>query len=211
MLTPSSIASTSPGRAPGPSTSISSSAAGRLLTTLASRAAIPATASSPTRLGAVGTIARRAAVSPLAPAAATTIPMPNTNRQKPGDADPTSPSTVIRRRTSARPPSTAAPIAAGHTGSTPTSDATPNPTSVNPTTTSANSGTPGSSPVPVPFGAPRRSARNHQPSTAYSTAIATTHGSAISAVNPRNVSPDAAKASRLVRFETGSRVDAELA
>ena len=43
----------------------------------------------------------------------------------------------------------------------------------------------------------------------YSTAIVTTHGNAINAVKCKNVKPVAAKAMRLVRFDTGRSVDAE--
>jgi hypothetical protein len=39
----------------------------------------------------------------------------------------------------------------------------------------------------------------------------TVHGSTINAVNRRKLSPDAANASRLVRFETGSSVEDEFA
>ena len=117
---------------------------------------------------------------------------------------------MIVRRCSARAASTSAPAVATHTGSTPSGEDTPNPTSVQPETTSANRG------VGVPSDAMRgcgvrRSARNHQRSTPYSTAMLTAHGSAISAVNPRKDNPDAANASRLVRFETGNSDEDEFA
>ena len=41
--------------------------------------------------------------------------------------------------------------------------------------------------------------------------IVTSQGGAISALNRPNESPDALKASRFVRFDTGSSSDAELA
>jgi hypothetical protein len=47
-------------------------------------------------------------------------------------------------------------------------------------------------------------------STRYSTPIAASHGSAISAANRVKLSPLAASASRLVRLETGSSSDAVL-
>ena len=55
------------------------------------------------------------------------------------------------------------------------------------------------------------SARNSHRRTANSTATATSHGASISPVKCRNDSPVAAKASRLVRFDTGRSSDAEFA
>ena len=57
----------------------------------------------------------------------------------------------------------------------------------------------------------RRSAAKNRRNTSSSMAIVTSHGNAIAAVNPANVSPEAPNASRFVRLDTGSSVDAEFA
>ncbi len=59
-------------------------------------------------------------------------------------------------------------------------------------------------------GAGTRSPRNQRRIATYSTPMTASHGRTINPAKPRNVSPDAENASRLVRFETGSRIDAEL-
>ncbi len=210
MFTPSSTASTIPGDGPDPSTASSSSVAGRLLTTFASTAAMPAAASSPGSVGVTGTMARNAVVSPCAPTAATTTPSARTNTQNSGDAARTTPSGVIVWRASARAARTSAPAVATQTGSTPRGEDTPKPTSVSPSTTRANRGV-GRSSGAGGGAAVRRSSRNHRRSTPYSTAMLTAHGSAISAVNPRKDRPEAVNARRLVRFETGSSVEDEFA
>ena len=60
-------------------------------------------------------------------------------------------------------------------------------------------------------GAAARSAAKARRSTTHSTAMAAVQGSAISAPKRAKESPLAWNASRLVRFETGSSSDAELA
>src|SRR5689334_14418194 len=102
MFTPSSTASTIAGVGAGPSAVSSRSVAGRLFTTLASTAATPATASRLANDDVDGTTARKAAVSPCAPTAATTTPRPSTNRQNRGAAAVTTPHGVIVRRWTAR-------------------------------------------------------------------------------------------------------------
>ena len=85
------------------------------------------------------------------------------------------------------------------------------PTSVSPSTASANAG---SAPAGATAGTCRAGAsslRNERESTTHSTAIAASQGSAISAAKRVNDSPLASNASRLVRFETGSSSDALLA
>ena len=141
----------------------------------------------------------------------TTTPSASTNRQNSSDAESTRPRTVTRRRTSPRTASTTVPASAAHTGSMPTSEPTMNPAKVSPSTTRANTGgavRAASSSTPVPTA---RSVRNIRRSTAYSMPIVTSQGSAISALNRPNESFDAVKASRFVRFDTGSSSDAELA
>ena len=84
---------------------------------------------------------------------------------------------------------------------------------MSPSTASANTG--GSARRLGAFADARRtgasSPRNARDSTTHSIAIATSHGSAISAAKRVNDRPLASNASRLVRFETGSSSDALLA
>ena len=95
---------------------------------------------------------------------------------------------------------------------TPTNDVMTKPASVNTTTASANTGTAGRG-----IGSIGRAARpqvrgEHPCETRHiRRAIATIQGSAISAANRVKDRPLAAKASRLVRLDTGSSSDAELA
>ncbi len=56
----------------------------------------------------------------------------------------------------------------------------------------------------------RNSRRKNTRNTTYSTAMQTSHGPAISAAKPRNVSPEAWKASKFVRLDTGSSNEALL-
>ena len=85
------------------------------------------------------------------------------------------------------------------------------PTSVSPSTASAKTGgSVGASAVRGCRGTPS-SPRNARASTTHSIAIATSHGSSISAAKRVNDRPLASNASRLVRFETGSSSDALLA
>ena len=106
----------------------------------------------------------------------------------------------------------AAPATATHAGATPTTELRPKPASVSATIASAKRGSAGRSPPPVRArrGRPRSTAKKRV-STTHSTAMAAPVGSAISPAKRMNDSPLAWKASRLVRFETGSSSDAELA
>ncbi len=113
---------------------------------------------------------------------------------------------VVLRRTSAYPLTRIAPARAGIHGVVPLASAN----STTRTTATGNNGTAYASPVGGSY-VSRSSARNHQRSTAYSAATATSHTGSIAQVNPTNVSPVAPNTSRLVRLETGSRVDPELA
>ena len=130
---------------------------------------------------------------------------------------------MVRLRASARAASTAAPAQAAQTGLTPAADAAANPASVSATTATVNHGQAAAFPAAAPSGAllsgallsgagpAARSAAKNRPNTAYSTPMTASHGTAISAAKWPNASPQAAKASRLVRLDTGSSSDAELA
>src|SRR3954469_11786465 len=69
----------------------------------------------------------------------------------------------------------------------------------------------GASPTTTGSAGALRSERKYQRNTAYSATITASQGSAITPANPRKVSPLAANASRLVKLDTGSSSDAELA
>jgi hypothetical protein len=122
--------------------------------------------------------------SPWLLTAATTMPRANTNRQNSGAAAPSSVRGVAASRVSA-------------------------------STLNANVGVRGpgrSAGVGRGSGAARvSSARKNQRNTRYSTAMAQSQGSVMSAAKPVNDRPDAAKASRLVRLDTGSSCEAEFA
>ena len=144
------------------------------------------------------------------------MPRPSTNTANGTSAARTRPSGVIRFRASARPASTAAPASAAQAGLTPAADVTTNPASVRTTTVTVNTGSP--APSAPAFGRDcglgplaARSVAKKRPNTAYSTPMTTSHGRAISAAKWPNASPLAANASRLVRLDTGSSSDAELA
>lgn len=92
----------------------------------------------------------------------------------------------------------------------PTADVSTNPASVHPTVTRANSGSSGASAVCGACAPASRSVAKKRRKTTYSTAIAATHGSAISAANRVKLSPLAANASRLVRLDTGRSREAVL-
>ncbi len=123
---------------------------------------------------------------------------------------------MARRRASARPASTAAPARAAQAGLTPAAEAPTNPASVRPTTVTVNTGSP-AAPSPAsrwvrgPADPGLRSDPKNRPNTTYSTPMTASHGRAISAAKCPNASPLAANASRLVRLDTGSSSDAELA
>lgn len=102
-------------------------------------------------------------------------------------------------------------MTAAHSGSIPANEVTTNPARVSPSTTSVNTGSGCRSSVLGACAPAARSAAKKRRKTTYSTAIAASHGSAISTANRVKESPLAVKASRLVRLETGSSRDAEFA
>ena len=107
-----------------------------------------------------------------------------------------------------------APAVANQTGATPTIELIPKPMSVSPITLRANAGSFGggsASGGSTGAAAWRRSSAKTRLSTTHSTAIATSHGNAMSAAKRVNDTPQAAKASRLVRLDTGSSSEALLA
>lgn len=148
---------------------------------------------------------------PLSTTAFTTTPSARTNRQKYGLASRTRPTTVVRLRRSARTASTSAPATAAQTGWAPANEVTTNPASVSPSTTRVNTGTSARSASSVGCAPAARSLAKKRRKTAYSTTTAASQGSAISPANRVKVSPLAANASRLVRLETGSSSEPELA
>ena len=106
----------------------------------------------------------------------------------------------------------AAPATATHAGAIPSTELSPKPASVRATTVSAKRGSAGRSPSSARARRGRcRSTAKKRVSTTHSTATAAAVGSAISPAKRMNDSPLAWKASRLVRFETGSSSEAELA
>ncbi len=88
---------------------------------------------------------------------------------------------------------------------------TANPASVAPTTISDSRGSGSPSGAARSRCGRRRSVAKKRVKTTHSTAITASVGSTISAAKCRNESPLAWNASRLVRFETGSSSEAELA
>src|SRR6266550_2672247 len=210
MLTPMSVASTGPDP-PAAATGSRTSTAGRLLITLASSAAhtaMPSSAGSDVPFGSTWSTAE---TSPLSTTARTTTPSASTNSRNSGLAARTSPPVVTLRWLNARSPSSIAPASAAQAGFTPANDVPTNPASVAATAASVKTGTPTRFGGATPADGGPRSAANTQRKTAYSTKIAISHGNDISAVNRTNESPRAAKASRLVRLDTGSSSDAEFA
>ena len=119
---------------------------------------------------------------------------------------------MVVRRTSAGIVIAAAPAAATHAGAIPSSELAAKPASVSATTARAKRGSGGRSSAPARArrGRPRSTAKKRV-STTHSTATAPAVGSAISPAKRVNESPLAWNARRLVRLETGSSSDAELA
>jgi hypothetical protein len=148
----------------------------------------------------------------LSLAARTTTPRPRTKIRNDGSAARASARAVVVRRTSAGTVIAAAPAAATHAGAIPSAELTAKPASVSPTTASAKRGSGGRSSAAARArrGRPRSTAKKRV-STIHSTATAPAVGSAMSPAKRVNDSPLAWKASRLVRLETGSSSDAELA
>lgn len=207
MFTPSRTASTAPGpdaAASGSSTRV----AGRLLMTFAStadRTAVPSSAGSAVPCG---TRCASAPASPLSTTARTTMPSASTNARNGTAAERTIARGVVRRWARARAASTRAPASAAQAGSMPSAEVSTKPASVPATVTRANSGICGAAPAVGAWAPASRSVAKNRRSTTYSTPMATSHGSTISAAKRVKLSPLAVKASRLVRLETGSSSEA---
>ena len=104
-----------------------------------------------------------------------------------------------------------APASATQTGSIPTVPLIAKPRSVAPTTISGSRGSGSPSGAGRSRCGRRRSVAKKRPKATHSTPITASVGSSISAAKCTNESPLAWNASRLVRLETGSSSDAELA
>src|SRR6478735_653263 len=180
MFTPISTVSTAAADGAAPSAASNTRVAGRLLIKFASTAAITASAATNTRNQGLTAWTRALGRT--------------------------------RRRARFRTAQTAAPTAASQTGSTPNAEEANTAARMAASRISekvgAGSGSAGPWRADGLSWDGARSSRNTQRKIAYSTAIAATHGPAISPANPTNVSPDAWNASRLVRFDTGSNSDA---
>src|SRR6185312_2614471 len=127
--------------------------------------------------------------NPLTITARTTTPSASTNaRNGTLTARHIRPS-VLRRRVRPCTASIAAPANATHAGAMPTSDVTPNPTSVSASTASGNTGGGMRLSVGSSFDRIDKSEAKNRRKTAYSTAIATNQGAVINAANRVNDSP----------------------
>src|SRR6516162_2860624 len=165
MLTPISTARMATGPLSATSGS-NTSVAGRLLTTLANAAAIPAIASSAGSPEPDGSTEDIALSIPLSMTACTTTPSAGTNTRNDTCTERTISATVVCRRLRLRTASTEAPHSATQAGATPTDWATANPASVNPTTTNTNTGGRGAGLSCSGSGWTRRSpAKNHRKTT----------------------------------------------
>src|SRR5438270_10947208 len=145
MLTPISTARITTGP-PWATSGSSTSVAGRLLTTLASTAAIAAIAS---RAGSPEPDGRTADIAlsiPLSMTACTTTPSASTNTRNDTCTERTISATDVCPRLRLRTASTDAPASATQAGATPTDSPTANPASVSPTTTNTNTGGRGAGP-----------------------------------------------------------------
>ena len=105
----------------------------------------------------------------------------------------------------------AAPAAANQTGSIPTTELSANPASVSASTATAKRGNSGRAGRAPAWRGRLRSTAKKRLNTTHSTPTAAIVGSTISAAKRRNDSLLAWNASRLVRLDTGSSSDAELA
>ena len=124
--------------------------------------------------------------------------------------DSTTSPMLVRRRATAGTARTSAPPSAANAGLTLKAEVTKNPSNVSTSTVAANTGI-GSGRTSLGSPWPTRSPAKKRRSTSHSTPIAASQGSAMVAPNRANDSPLAPKARRLVRFDTGSSSDAELA
>ena len=182
MLTPSNTARMATGP-PGATSGSSTNVAGRLLTTLASTAATAAMASSESGPEPDGSTLDIAVSSPLRITACTTTPSARTNTRNDGLAERTISTTEVCPRPRLRTASTAAPARATQAGATPTDWANAKPASVNPTTTSTNTGGRSAGPRCSGSGTTRRSPAKNQRKITYITATVASHGNAITRVN----------------------------
>src|SRR5579884_4243012 len=210
MFTPSSTARIAAGPL-GATSGTRTSVAGKLLTTLASTAATAAMPSSAKSPQPAGINARMRVARPLTMTACTTTPSASTNTKNGTLTARAISTTEVRRWLRLRTASAEAPASAAQAGDTPAASAIANPANVSATTTSANSGSCGGGPTSWRSGTTRKSAAKNQRKTTYTVATATTHGSAITIVNLTKDRCATWKASRLVRFETGSSSEAALA
>ena len=138
------------------------------------------------------------------------MPSPRTKARNGTAAARTMAAGVVRRWARARTASTSAPAKAAHAGLSPTAEARTKPASVHATVASANTGISGGPAAGGAWAPASRSVAKNRRNTRYSVPIATSQGSAISAAKRVKLSPLAAKASRLVRLETGSSSEAVL-
>jgi hypothetical protein len=185
--------------------------AGRLLTRLAKTELSAAIASRSGSEAPVGSTARTAVSRPLALAAWTITPSPRTKIKNPGSAAGASATGVAVLRASAGMVIAAAPAAANQTGSIPTTELSANPASVNASTATANRGSSGRAGRTPAWRGRLRSTAKKRLNTTHSTPTAAIVGSTINSANRTNDSPLAWNARRLVRLDTGSGSDAELA
>jgi hypothetical protein len=131
--------------------------------------------------------------------------------RNPGSAARASASGVSVRRASAGRVIAAAPAVANHTGAIPRTELSANPANVSASTATANRGSSGrAGRTPAWRGRVSSTAKNRR-NTTHSTPTAAIVGNTINSANRRNDRPLAWNASRLVRLDTGSRSDAELA
>ena len=157
---------------------------------------------------------RSATAAPRGPvaSAATTTPRPSTKIAKPGWAERSTAAGLSNRCRDAQATSTTAAAPDTQNGSTPACEATTKPTSISASTTSGVRAAVGASRSGGTGRAgPRRSSRKSRRSATYSTASTTADTGAIRAAKPAKVRWRCGRASRLVRLETGSSREAELA
>ncbi len=144
--------------------------------------------------------------------AATTTPRHSTNTAKPAWVALPSSGTVTRRLRSDQPPSASAAAAATQAGATPNGERAAKPHSMSPTTTRGTTGSATSLGAGRLFGVTARSSRKNSRCPTYSTPSTATHTGAITRANPANDNDGShGRASRLVRFDTGSSREAEFA
>ncbi len=166
---------------------------------------------SPARVSGWSTRPSTASPRPSSVAVRTTTARPATKSREPGSHHRTRSMAGTFRRTIRGAPSTSAPAAATHPGSVSRGELATSPASVAASTARANHGVGSTGTGPVGRPGLDRSPAKHSRVPTYSTISTTSRGSTINAANRANESPVASSASRLVRLETGSSSDAELA